>query len=104
MSDYEVTVKLTEEQARSYLDAFRSNGPWSPVHRALADAIRANPPKPPRAEEPKGFEKVIAHILNAEPRVYVRFAVNGECRWTDGYNNWRWAELIDPDPVDGGAS
>jgi hypothetical protein len=98
----EYRVELTDEQAQNILD-WRGGNPLAPVHGQLADAIRANPPKPPRMTEPGWQPQVIAHTndnsrrqgFSAEP-----WATGGQWVTVTG-KRYSWSELIDPEPVDG---
>jgi hypothetical protein len=110
MTRYE--VELTDEQALAYEQTFSgddSGGPCTQAAYALADAIRANLPKPPRMTEPAQGGLVVAGIHGpmSQRRRWFRMAHHGVgvaggrewiCEW--GIRA-AWSDLDDPEPVDG---
>lgn len=104
----EYRVDLTDDQAREFENEWphdehkRLTDTYSTAAYALADAIRANPPKPPRMDEPGWGKKVIAHTKRLPTRrPFIRWSDGSAWAWTsreDGSNCKPWDELIDPEP------
>jgi hypothetical protein len=91
-------VELTDEQAQELL---RHQHCVSDGMSALVDAVRANPPKPPRMAEPafglQGY--VTAHTRSNHTRRLMVRANLAHSLWTDGLRTREWFDLIDPEPV-----
>jgi hypothetical protein len=94
------TVELTDEQAAAVELCWGDTPGDSAIRsaaRLLADAIRANPPKPPRMAEPGQWGVVLA-TLNGWRAAWVR---DGAGRWVQIATGTRadWDALADPQLV-----
>lgn len=105
----EYTIDLTYEQATAFEQGWQDHkpnrGPRYEASYVIADAIRANPPKPPRMDEPGCRLQVVASTPEkAARRGFLRLPYrcsNAQAWWVDGSGCYRrWDELIDPQPYE----